>query len=140
VGGRGGLGLLLVWGLVSSSGCHALPGSAPAPTATRGLTTVRTVVPTGLAGVRCSSTATSGLSLRAGPGQAYPAVLVLVPGAPLVAWSRSGDGQWLVVRTGNGSTGWVAAAFVACSGALPGLPVVPEPPALGTPTRASARP
>ena len=122
---RHGLVLILLGSLLLSSGCQAVPTDAPPPTSTRAPAST----PAAMAALDCTSTATSGLTLRAGPGPAYPAILVLSPGAVVVTWSRSADSTWLLVRTTNGSTGWVAADFVRCPGGLTGLPIVPEPPA-----------
>ena len=122
--------VILLGSLLLSSGCQVVPTTTPPPTDT----SAQSATAAASVGLDCTSTATSGLTLRAGPDQAYPAILVLSSGAGVISFFRSDDRRWMLVRTTNGSTGWIAADFVRCSGDLTSLPIVPEPPVPRTST------
>ena len=70
---------------------------------------------------------TAAVNLRAAPGLAAKVVVVLWAGAPLTVTGSpaAADGYtWYPVKTGYGTTGWVAGAFLKASGAVtPAFPV-----------------
>jgi uncharacterized protein YraI len=74
-----------------------------------------------------SVTTTAAVNLRANPGLASKVVVVLWAGAPLTVTGSpvAADGYtWYPVRTGYGTTGWVAGAFLKASGTVtPAFPV-----------------
>jgi len=56
---------------------------------------------------------TPALNVRSGPGPAYPVLLVVNQGDVLLLQGRTG--AWLLVRTPNGTLGWVAQEFTTQS-------------------------
>lgn len=70
---------------------------------------------------------TAAVNLRAAPGLAAKVVVVLWAGAPLTVTGSpvAADGYtWYPVKTGYGTLGWVAGAFLKASGAVtPAFPV-----------------
>lgn len=76
-------------------------------------------------------------NLRGGPGEVYPIVGKVNEAAIVEVIGQSKDGAWLVVRTAEGSEGWIAAALVASQSSLDRVSVAAAPP---TPTPRPATP
>lgn len=99
--------------------------STPRPSATPTATPTITASPT--ATLTPSPTATvqvfvAGVraNVRAGPGLDYPVKTVAVPGAAYTRISQSGDRVWVqICCLQDGTTGWIAAAFLSPAGATP---------------------
>jgi hypothetical protein len=68
------------------------------------------------------------VNVREGPGTSFAPVTSAKPGATVQVIGRSGDGQWIQIRTSDGTEGWVSAQLVA----------IQEPTVEPTPTREGA--
>ena len=69
------------------------------------------------------ATVTSDLNLRSGPGAEFAAVGSAAAEDCLNITGRSADGQWLQVRTLEGTIGWVARSLVNINGIFDAIPV-----------------
>jgi hypothetical protein len=73
----------------------------------------------------------STLSLRGGPGLAYPVLQFLAEGSQLTVLGQNEAGDWLFVRLASGTEGWVYRLFARYGGLAP--TVATPPPAAPTP-------
>ncbi len=104
------------------------PTSTPTPT----FTATPTPTPTPYIQVRQGR-----ISLRTGPGVAYPLVAQLGPGIPVAVVGRNTEGDWLQICCVNGQSVWVAAGHVELFNPSPEIPLVvasPPPTPTWTPT------
>jgi hypothetical protein len=76
------------------------------------------------------------INVRAGPGQNYDAVGILVIGQWLPAVGQISNGEWIKITYlgAPNDTGWVMAALVDLKGELPVIEVPPTPTPRTTPT------
>ncbi len=104
----------------------------PTPTSTNTPTTTPTATPTPYVEI------VAGLvSLRSGPGVAYPLVAQLGPGVPVALVGRNPEGTWYQICCVNGQSVWVAARHVTVYNDISQLPLVsagPPPTPTATPT------
>ncbi len=63
------------------------------------------------------------INLRKGPARLYDAVEQFNKDTPMIAYGQSQGGEWLLVRTEEDLTGWVAAEFVKAESKTDKLPV-----------------
>jgi hypothetical protein len=63
------------------------------------------------------------LNLRVGPGLSYKVLRQLTIGTRLQILGRSGNAEWVQVRTDNGVEGWVSRTYITYTGNLAALPV-----------------
>ncbi|MGN7468489.1 SH3 domain-containing protein [Brevibacillus sp. SAFN-007a] len=74
---------------------------------------------------------TTNLNVRSGPGQTYPVLQKINPGTRYPIVQKNGD--WILIQTSEGKTGWVAAWLVkdssaASTGPVPGAGTAGTPP------------
>jgi hypothetical protein len=115
-----------------------LAAATPTPTASPSSTETPTATPTPTPSVTLTVTPTTGapmavveldpLNLRAGPDTVFGLVAVLREGDALTVLGKSADAGWLQVRTEDGKTGWVAAAYVTLATPLDRVAVAAAPP------------
>ncbi len=65
------------------------------------------------------------LNLRTGPGTDFPPLCIARIGEVYALRGRNADGSWCQVCGVQGALAWVRAEFVAASGAIDTLPIVP---------------
>lgn len=66
-----------------------------------------------------------GLRLRQSPGDSARVIMNLPTLTPVTIEGRTADSRWLLIRTGAGAVGWVAAAFIDTDADLNTIPVAP---------------
>ena len=66
----------------------------------------------------------SSLNLHAGPGNEYAVVRNYAQGTAVSLTGKSTDGQWVQVRTPDGLTGWMWAAYLRIDVSLASVPVI----------------
>jgi hypothetical protein len=99
-----------------------LPTATPVPTVTA-IPTPYVLVESGL------------VSLRTGPGVAFPLVAQLGPGIPIAIIAQSPEGDWFQLCCVNGGNVWVAATHVQIVNDAGGVPLnTGDPPPPPTPT------
>jgi uncharacterized protein YgiM (DUF1202 family) len=64
-----------------------------------------------------------GLRLRQSPGDSARVIMNLPALTPVTIEGRTADSRWLLIRTGAGAVGWVAAAFIDTDADLSAVPV-----------------
>jgi uncharacterized protein YraI len=112
----------------------ALSGTATStPSATA---TVASVAPTQAP----DAVTTGNLNARGGPGQTYPLLWTYPQGTALEVIGKVPSGNWLQVKTLDGRTGWVSAAYLELNIPLSDVPVVAAPPSPVPPTNTPVPP
>lgn len=111
------------------------PTSTATPLPTHTPTITATPLPTGYV-------KTPG-SLRVGPGKVYPVILALVGAEEGQLLGQTQMGDWLLIRLGDGTEGWLPASSFESDDPtqvlpvitdLPPTPTLPPPPPTATPT------
>jgi SH3-like domain-containing protein len=112
------------------AGCNLAAFTAPDPAApdepveTTGETPAAEAPPTLAPDCVTVSSGGDRVNVRSGPGTGYPVVTQVDHGDHVTGLARNEAGSWLMVRTTDGSEGWIAANLLSIScGAVSELPV-----------------
>jgi hypothetical protein len=94
----------------------------PKPTPTETAIPTATSTPSPIAPVLVTVNVDS-INLRRGPSRLFESVGTYDKGAPMTAFGQAQGGEWLLVRTEDDFTGWVAAEFMQAESKTSNLPV-----------------
>jgi hypothetical protein len=94
----------------------------PMPTPTETSVPTATGTPAPIAPVLVTVNVDS-INLRKGPSRLYESVGTYDKGAPMTAFGQAPGGEWLLVKTEDDFTGWVAAEFMQAEAKTSTLPV-----------------
>jgi len=103
------------------------PSATPQPTPTQKPSQVPSATPTQVIIVSTTKNA----FVRFGPGTVYNKITSFVVGTSMEILGCNSEGTWLLVKTPDGITGWIAITLVDFSNSVSLLTVYPDPP---TPT------
>jgi uncharacterized protein YraI len=102
------------------------PANSPSPTATINLTSTGTITPTYSVPMLKVNEATN---CRTGPGQSYPILFTLLPGATVeIAGKAPAENYWVVKLPDGNRTCWLWGEFTTASGSYWAVPTVNPPP------------
>jgi len=114
--------------VTETSACTATPIWTSSPSATKTATPSSTRIATRTPTPAPDAVIThSILALRSGPGDEYATLANHPQGTAVGLTGQSADGEWVQVRTTDGRTGWMWAAYLRISVSLEGIPVAETP-------------